>query len=175
MQSAWWMAFAFLAALVETGMGNAGIPVPAFLAAAFCLFVITANRFLLLPLGLLGLTLDIVLCRGSLLTPLLLLAVAAFAARWRRHGDCRLRVLQALPGFVLGLGWVWAAALMENLPRQPGAPFPLAHVVGQSLAAGVAGAVALPVAVAFYDAAAGRLGLPSYRRVQQSEGGAHGA
>ena len=171
---AWGIVLAFLAALLEIGVGTAGVAVPVFLATAFCLFVVAGWRSLLLPLGLVGVVLDVAVCRAAFLSPLLLLPTAACAAWWRQRGDCHNRVLQAGPGFALGVLWVWAAVLLENLPKQPGGHALLLHSLLLSAKAGLAGALALPAVVAFHDAAAAQMGFPVYRRIQQMEGRDYG-
>jgi hypothetical protein len=86
---------------------------------------------------------------------------------WRRHGDCRLRGAQALPGFVVG---ALSGLLTLVLVALPGARWSSA-LAGDGLCilgeAAFGAAILLPVLCAGLDAAAAQMVFDGYSRVRQ--------
>ena len=160
---AWLLTVSALAMIGELMLGRMGVPAPLFLAVAFYFFAVYPVWRILLILSLLAVVLDLSFARGGSVTLLSLFAALYAMKIWTAHGDCRRMIMQAIPGACLGMLWGVALVIAERMFQQPltwrtaGGAFLL---VWQATFTGL---VAMPLLVAFLDAAADRLGMPRYR------------
>ncbi|OGV66849.1 MAG: hypothetical protein A3K18_30380 [Lentisphaerae bacterium RIFOXYA12_64_32] len=167
---AWvWLAFcAFFSMVLETVLGNHGVAVPVVHVVAFYLVVAFGWQRALVPMALAGTLLDVVLGRTFPCSLLALPVVMVLALFWRRQGDCRHRLVQAIPGGLVGLISGSAVIACERvLTAQLNGPLVLG-LVGLLLRVSVGGAVALPVLAWVLDAAGRRLAVGGYSHAQDT-------
>ncbi len=170
----WIFTCAFCALTVELLAANAGLLMPVLGVAAFYLFTVYRWERPLLPLALMAAALDITLGRPTFVTLLLLLPTALLARVWRRHGDRREMMIQALPGLILGIAWGCGILTLESLLQEHVTFVLLRHNLWLLLQCIILTTVATPVGIVLLDGVSRRLALPRYA-VARYTGGMHHA
>jgi hypothetical protein len=161
------MCCTFLALVVELLAGDRGVVLPLFPVTVFYFSVVLGWRRTAVLFLALGTVLDLAFGRAVPVATLAVPGVQAFAVFWRRHGDCRRRGSQAVPGFALG---ALSGLLSLVLVALPGARWDRA-LVGDALCilgeAALGAAILLPLLCAGLDAAAAHLVFDGYNRVRE--------
>ncbi len=172
-QGAWMVVATFLLIALEIGSASWHLILPGGFLLAFLLTV--AYNW---HLGLLGgcaacVCIEILLARRMTVMPLLPLVVWA-AHAWRNSGDRVMLLSQTLPGALLGGVYAGVVVALENTRLVPPAVYMSLTEMGLFLLKGVlAGAIALPILVAFLDFVAARLEINQYHRKAYIRSGSH--
>lgn len=166
MTTVWVMCCTFVALVLELLVGDRGAALPLFPVTVFYFTVVLGWRHTTVLFFAFGTVLDLAFGRTVPVATLAVPWIQAFAMLWRRHGDCRLRGAQALPGFVVG---ALSGLLTLVLVALPGARWSGAWA-GEVLCilgeAALGAAILLPLLCAGLDAAAAHLVFDGYSRVR---------
>lgn len=167
MTTIWVMCCTFLALVLELLIGDHGVALPLFPVTVFYFTVVLGWRRTTVLFLAFGSVLDLAFGRSVPVATLAVPGIQAFAMFWRRHGDCRPRGAQALPGLVVGALSGLLTLVLVALPeaRWEGA---LAGEVFFFLGeAACSAAILLPLLCAGLDAAATQLVFDGYSRVRE--------
>ncbi len=167
MTTIWVICCTFLALVLELLAGDRCIALPLFPVTVFYFSVVLGWRRTVLVFLALGTVLDLAFGRALPVATLAVPGIQAFAMFWRRHGDCRGRGAQALPGFIVG---TWSGLLSLVLLALPEARWSGA-LAGEVLCilgeAALGAVILLPLLCAGLDAAAAHLIFDGYSRVRE--------
>lgn len=161
----WFWCVTALSALLEVMLGTGGLALPCLLVAAFYFAVIRPWRRVLFPLLIAGLSVDLLFCRSFPCHLVMLPIVVMGAQYWRRYGELRTVIVQALPG--LGVGMVADLALLLYMVFRQGAAvlFDVRWCVLWVAGQGLGGAVLLPLLCWVGDRQARLLAVRRYAQV----------
>jgi hypothetical protein len=163
----WVMCCTFLALVLELLAGDHCAAVPLFPVTVFYFTVVLGWRRTAVLFLAFGTVLDLAFGRTLPVATLAAPLIQVFAMFWRRHGDCRLRGAQAVPGFVVGLLSGLLALLLLALPEARWGSGLAGEVLCLLGEAAFGAAILLPLLCAGLDAAAAHLVFDGYSRVRE--------
>ncbi len=167
MTTIWVMCCTFLALVLELLAGDRCIAAPLFPVTVFYFTVVLGWRRTAVLFLAFGTVLDLAFGRALPVATLAVPGIQALAMFWRRHGDCRGRGAQALPGFMVGaLSGLFTLVLVAL----PGARWSSA-LAGEGLCllgeAAFGAALLLPLLCMGLDAAAAHMVFDGYSRARE--------
>jgi len=163
-----WLCMSVFGGIVlELAFGFEGLIVPVFASCSFYFLVLCGWRLSFPFLAVCGSLLDLAFGRHFPVQLFVLAALVPMSSGWRRHGDCVHWVLQAIPGFLVGLV---SGSLTLLLVRFPGAVLDWGFVwrnVWLLFQFSIGGGLCFPVVSCVLDRLALRFDFPRYGSVQK--------
>ncbi|MFW6414239.1 MAG: hypothetical protein ACOCZS_02950 [Verrucomicrobiota bacterium] len=162
----WLATLLLISATLEFLLTRAGIVVPLMTIAAFYAFACHRQEAAIPLSALTAALIDLALGRSLIMHVLVLSLVFLLVQQWKNRGDCTVFLLQAVPGFIVGVVWGGLMLLSESFQPENFSGALVFHNLWLLVQITVLSALLTPILFAVFDYIAEFLDQPQFVNCQ---------